>query len=66
MKWGLDFMGLVKLTTRHTGNQYILVVIDYTTKLVEAKAHFEITQVNILPNSCMKILLLNLAAPLTL
>ncbi len=37
MKWGLDFMGLVKLATRHTRNQYILIVIDYTTKWVEAK-----------------------------
>jgi hypothetical protein len=26
MKWGLDFMGLIKLTTRHMGNQYIFML----------------------------------------
>jgi hypothetical protein len=34
MKWGLDFIGLIKLT----GNKYILVVIDHATKWLEAKA----------------------------
>jgi len=38
MKWGLDFMELVKLATRYTRNQYIIVTIDYTTKWVKAKA----------------------------
>jgi hypothetical protein len=36
MKWGLDFMGLNKLDAKSTGNQYILVSIDYTTKWVES------------------------------
>jgi hypothetical protein len=40
MKWGLDFMGLVKSTTRNIGNQYVIVVTNYATKWVEAK-HFK-------------------------
>jgi len=37
MQWGFDFMGLVKLVVRYTGNQYIIVTTDYTTKWVKAK-----------------------------
>jgi hypothetical protein len=37
-KWGLNFIGPIKLTSKLSCNQYILVAIDHVTKWVEAQA----------------------------
>ena len=37
-KWGIDFVGLIDPPAHQTHVQYIIVVMDYVTKCIEAKA----------------------------
>ena len=37
-KWGMDYVGPIKLTARGSQARYIIVATDYMTKWAEAKA----------------------------
>jgi hypothetical protein len=64
-KWGLDFIGPVKPTTKLSSNWYILVAINYVTKWVEAQAlHTNIVTITIM--FLYKHIIMRFGCPLTI
>ncbi len=65
MKWGFDFVGLIKPTCRYTRNKYILVAIDYATKWVETKT-LRINIIVIITKKLYECILTRFGCPLTI
>jgi hypothetical protein len=65
MKWGLDFVGSIKLVGRYTGNKYILITIDYATKWVETRA-LKIDTTAIIAKFLYECILTKFRCPLTI
>jgi hypothetical protein len=65
MKWGLDFIGPIKLVERLIRNKHILVTIDYATKWVKAKA-FRTNIVVVIARFLYDYILTRFGCPLTI
>ncbi len=65
MKWGLNFVGPIKLAGRYTRNKYIIVTTNYATKWVEAKS-LRINIVAITTNFLYECILTRFGCPLTI
>ncbi len=64
-KWGLDFIGPIKLAIRMSGNWNILVTIDYATKWVEIRA-FHTNTTAVIAKFIYKHILTRFGCPLTI
>jgi hypothetical protein len=65
MKWGLDFVGPIKLTGRCTWKKYILVTIDYATKWVEART-LRTNTIVVITKKLYECILTRFGCPLTI
>jgi hypothetical protein len=64
-KWGLDFIGPIRLVERLTRNKYIIIATNYATKWVEAKA-LKTTIVVITTRFLYEYILTKFGCPLTI
>jgi hypothetical protein len=65
MKWGVDFVGPIKLTRTYRRNKYILVTMDYATKWVEART-LRINITTVTTKKLCECILTRFGCPLTI